>query len=148
MAPEQNLQKRIKRHISGRIRDYFAVTPPGMEELCLHELMALPLSVKTAVVEKGGVAFKGQLQDCWLANLYLRTAGRVLLRVCDFTATNFRQFEKKVGDIPWELFLYTDTTPVIRVTSRSSSPRIWIDSRPSILIEAMNSAEAAVHCAR
>ncbi len=120
MDLEKNLQKRIKRHISGRIRDYFAVTPPGMEELCLRELMALPLSVKTAVVEKGGVAFKGQLQDCWLANLYLRTAGRVLLRVCDFTATNFRQLEKKVGDIPWELFLYTDTTPVIRVAAHHS----------------------------
>lgn len=82
--------------------------------------MALPLSVKTAMVEKGGVAFKGRLQDCWLANLYLRTAGRVLLRVCDFTATNFRQLEKKMGDIPWELFLYKEITPVIRVTSHHS----------------------------
>ncbi|RLC32051.1 MAG: hypothetical protein DRH32_03405, partial [Deltaproteobacteria bacterium] len=75
MGFEKNLQKRIKRHVSGRVRDYFAVTAPGMENLCLRELLSLPLSVKEAVAEKGGVSFKGRLHDCCLANLYLRTAG-------------------------------------------------------------------------
>ncbi|MBW2592100.1 MAG: hypothetical protein JRE58_03700 [Deltaproteobacteria bacterium] len=120
MGFEKNLQKRIKRHVSGRVRDYFAATAPGMEVLCLHELLALPLSVKSAVAEKGGVAFKGRLHDCCLANLYLRTAGRILLRVSDFTATNFRQLGKKFGDIPWEFFLYGGTKPVISVTSHHS----------------------------
>lgn len=120
MGFEKNLQKRIKRHVSGRVRDYFAVTAPGMEILCLHELMALPLSVKSAVAEKGGVAFKGRLHDCCLANLHLRTAGRILLRICDFTATNFRQLKKKIGDIPWELFLYGGTKLTISVTSHHS----------------------------
>jgi len=120
MGVEKNLQKRIKRHISGRVRDYFAVTAPGMEILCLHELLELPLSVKEATAEKGGVAFKGRLHDCCLANLYLRTAGRILLRVSDFTATNFRQLGKKFGDIPWELFLYDGTKSVISVTSHHS----------------------------
>ncbi len=120
MGVEKNLQKRIKRHISGRIRDYFAVTAPGMEKLCLGELLALPLSVKSAVAEKGGVAFKGRFHDCCSANLYLRTAGRILLRVNDFTATNFRQLDKKFGDIPWELFLYGGIKPVIRVTAHHS----------------------------
>ena len=120
MGFEKNLQKRIKRHVSGRVRDYFAVTAPGMENLCLRELLSLPLSVKEAVAEKGGVSFKGRLHDCCLANLYLRTAGRILLRVCDFTATNFRQLGKRFGDIPWELFLYGGTNPVISVTSHHS----------------------------
>ena len=120
MVPEKQTQKRIKRHVTGRIRDYFAVTAPGLERLCRKELSAPPLSIADARPEKGGVAFQGRLQDCCLANLHLRTAGRILLRIGEFRATNFRQLTRNAADVPWELFLYAGTRPDIRVSSRNS----------------------------
>lgn len=99
------LTKRIKRHVIGRVRDYFAATSPGLEKICFDELMSLPLSVRSAVVVPGGVEFKGRIQDCYLANLNLRTASRVLMRITVFKAESFKELEERLTDFPWELFL-------------------------------------------
>ena len=57
------------------------VTAPGFEKLCLSELSSPEPGNLTASAEAGGVAFKGRLQDCYLANLNLRTASRILMRI-------------------------------------------------------------------
>lgn len=116
MNPEISVSKRIKRHVIGRTRSYFIACPPGFETLCLNELTSLPLSVQHASVIPGGVEFKGRLDACYLANLNLRTAGRILLRLQAFKASNFRQLEKRVADIPWELYLSYPSTLTIRAT--------------------------------
>ncbi|MDD2389079.1 MAG: hypothetical protein PHP23_05015 [Desulfobacterales bacterium] len=112
--------KRIKRHVTGRAHSFFAVTSPGLEDVCFRELMALPLSGKEAAVVKGGVEFDGRLFDCWLANLYLRTATRVLMRLDQFKASNFRQLSRHVSDFPWELFLFSDAGLNLRVSVKHS----------------------------
>ncbi len=117
---QTSLSKRIRRHITGRIKDFFAVTAPGFEQLCFDELMSLPLSVKEASVVTGGVEFKARIHDCWLANLSLRTASRILMRIAIFKACNFSQLEKKLAEIPWELFLHPDDMPELSVTARHS----------------------------
>jgi putative N6-adenine-specific DNA methylase len=116
MNPEISVSKRIKRHVIGRTRSYFIACPPGFETLCLKELTSLPLSVQHASVIPGGVEFKGRLDDCYLANLNLRTASRILLRLHAFKASNFRQLEKRVAEIPWELYLSNPVTFSIRTT--------------------------------
>lgn len=118
MSPESPLSKRIKRHVVGRLRTYFAATSPGFENVCLHELHDLPLSNKAASIVSGGVEFQGHLIDCYLANLYLRTANRILMRIQTFKATNFNQLEKKLFDIPWELYLRAEQHPIIHVSTR------------------------------
>jgi putative N6-adenine-specific DNA methylase len=118
MSSETSLSKRIKRHVVGRIRPYFAVTAPGAERLCRSELSALPLSVQDAVVVNGGVEFKGTLQDCYLANLHLRTANRILMRIHNFRASSFRQLEIKAAEIPWELYLPVECALQIHTTTR------------------------------
>lgn len=118
MNPETSFSKRIKRHVIGRARDYFIVTPPGFENLCLKELSSLPLSIRSATVTTGGVEFKGRLDDCYLANLNLRSANRILLRIHTFKASNFRQLEKKLVEIPWDLYLSKHSIPKIHVTVR------------------------------
>ena len=118
MSSETSLSKRIKRHVVGRIRSYFAVTAPGAEMLCWRELTALPLSVQDAQVVTGGVEFKGNLQDCYLANLHLRTANRILLRIHNFKASSFGQLETKAAEIPWELYLPFECTLQIHATTR------------------------------
>ena len=118
MPSETPLSKRIKRHVVGRLRTYFAATYPGFENICLGELYDLPLSKKTATIVSGGIEFQGKLMDCYLANLYLRTASRILMRIETIYATHFSQLQKKFSDISWELFLRADQVPQIHVTTR------------------------------
>jgi len=81
MSIDSALNKRIKRHVIGRRRTYFAAAAPGFEALCYKELSALGLSVENVAIVEGGVEFEGRLQDCYLTNLHLRTASRILLRI-------------------------------------------------------------------
>jgi len=118
MTSESPLTKRIKRHVIGRKREYFAVTAPGFEKICLNELSSLAPENLEASASIGGVAFKGRLQECYLANLHLRTANRILMRVETVTATSFSQLQKKLCDISWELFLKADQVPQMHVTTR------------------------------
>jgi putative N6-adenine-specific DNA methylase len=114
------LNKRIKRHVIGRKRQFFAATAPGLETICREELKALlPSGTPMAIVE-GGVEFTARLHDCYLADLNLRTANRLLMRIASFHAANFRKFEKNLTAVPWELFLLPGTPTHIRVTSRHS----------------------------
>jgi len=105
MQTEISLSKRIKRHVIGRTRSYFIACPPGFETLCAKELASLALNIQQMSVIPGGVEFKGRLDDCYLANLNLRTANRILLRLDTFKASNFKQLEKRLAEIPWELYL-------------------------------------------
>ncbi len=120
LAADKALQKRIRRHVRGRVHRFFAVTGPGLEPLCEAELAALSLDRAEGGSESGGVAFSGRPADCWRANLHLRTASRVLMRLERFKAENFSRFKQKIAALPWELFLYSDPPPRIRVTVRSS----------------------------
>ena len=120
MSSSNSLSKRIKRHVTGPVQTFFAASSPGLEQLCLAELRAGPLSIKTAEVISGGVQFKGRVRDCFMANLTLGTANRILMRMGTFKATNFRQLEKKLADFNWELYLPAGRLPRINVTSRHS----------------------------
>jgi putative N6-adenine-specific DNA methylase len=116
MSGEEALAKRIKRHVTGRVRTFFAATAPGLEKLCFDELTAPPLSIKNAQAIAGGVEFRGRLTDAWLANLHLRTANRVLMRITEFRARGFPELEHRLSEIPWELYLYPGTPPETSVS--------------------------------
>jgi len=115
-----NIEKRIKRHVLGKIRSFYVSTLPGLERLCADELVSLGHSIDDAALMKGGVAFKGRVHACYLANLNLRTANRILMRIEAFRATNFRQLEKKIAGLPWELYFHKDAAYKINVTARQS----------------------------
>jgi len=112
--------KRVKRRISGRVQTFFIATAPGFESLCLEELTTLRPELIDIKRVNGGVAFKGNLVDCYLANLELRTANRILMRIGHFKATHFRQLEKRLDDIPWALYLPNGTAPSVSVTTHRS----------------------------
>jgi putative N6-adenine-specific DNA methylase len=115
-----NLEKRIKRHVQGKTRSFFVATLPGFEKLCLDELSPLGLSMADIKLSNGGIEYSGRVHDCYLANLKLRTANRILMRLATFTASNFRQLEKKLSDFPWELYLHKEALCELNVTSRHS----------------------------
>jgi putative N6-adenine-specific DNA methylase len=118
MSSESPLFKRIKRHVIGRDRTFFAATPPGFEALCLQEFLHLHPAVGNARVISGGVEFKGRLNDCYRANLYLHLPNRILMRINTFKSSNFRQLERKAADIPWELYLHPGSLLKVHVATR------------------------------
>jgi putative N6-adenine-specific DNA methylase len=95
----------------------FAVTAPGLEALCASELAALHIR---GVAEEGGVAFKGSLEHVARANLWLRTASRVLVRVAEFRATAFFEVEKQAKQLPWKRWVAPGGEVEFRVTCRKS----------------------------
>ena len=105
MTSQSPLFKRIKRHVIGRQQLFFAATAPGFEAICLQELLKLQPTASHPHVTPGGVEFGGRLDDCYHANLNLRLPSRILMRLGTFKLSNFRQLERKVGDIAWELYL-------------------------------------------
>ncbi|BBO76867.1 RNA methyltransferase [Desulfosarcina widdelii] len=112
--------KRVRRHVSGRVRDYYAIVSPGFEACARQELIILGIDESDIRVSTGGVTFRGRFVDCQRANLHLRTATRILMRIDTFTATNPRQLEKHCASIPWELYLVEGTRPEIKVHSQRS----------------------------
>ena len=95
----------------------YAAAAPGLEPLVARELTGLGL-VPNA--ETGGAAFRGPIESIWRANLWLRTASRVLVRVASFRAQAFHELERLARAVPWERYITSGSTVRFRVTSKKS----------------------------
>jgi len=84
---------------------FFAVSAPGLEALLAAEMVQLGLISAPAGNETGGVSFSGGLAELYRANLHLRTASRVLLRLGDFHAASFSELVARAARIEWERYL-------------------------------------------
>lgn len=71
-------------------------------------------------VEDGGIAWDGDARSLMRANLWLRTASRVIVRVAAFRATEFHELERAAKRIDWKRFLGPEVVPDFRVTARKS----------------------------
>lgn len=100
-----------------RMETFFAVCQPGLESVLSNEIADLGLA---ANLTEGGVEFNGTITDALRANLYLRTASRVLLRLGSFTASGFPELRRKAGRLPWGRFIRPGQGVDIRVTCRKS----------------------------
>lgn len=102
----------------------FAVCPPGLENLTAGELSLLGLLPANFPAEahlgEGGIAFSATLGELYLANLYLRTAGRILIRFGSFHAAKFVELRRKAGNLAWEEFLQPGQAVHLRVTCHNS----------------------------
>lgn len=72
----------------------------GLEGICADELRRLNFADVTA--ENGRVLFSGDLREALRANLWLRTAERVLIRIAEFRAETFDQLFEGVRAAPLE----------------------------------------------
>jgi putative N6-adenine-specific DNA methylase len=97
---------------------FVVVTAPGVEEICGVEAVALGLEEVVPVT--GGVTFSGGLRELYAANLHLRSATRILVRIGDFKATDFPELFRKALRLPWGSFLRPDTAIEIRATAHRS----------------------------
>jgi putative N6-adenine-specific DNA methylase len=94
------------------------VTTPGLEHVVADELRALGLAPKLG--EAGGVEFEADAKGVFAANLFLRAASRVLVRVAEFRATAFHELERHARSVPWSEFLAATSSVDLRVTCKKS----------------------------
>ena len=103
------LEKRIKRQVIGKPHRFLAVAPLGFEQTLGKELETIRQETSDEnqphVTGDGKVEFTAKITEAWKAVAYSRIANRVLMEVANFKAENFREFEKKASEIPWELYL-------------------------------------------
>lgn len=98
--------------------DIFCVTHPGLEDVLDTELDTLGFTTRDTT--HGGIAVSGSWEDVWRANLSLRTASRVLVRMDTFPAHHLAQLDKKATRLDWSHWLRADTPVRVDATSRSS----------------------------
>lgn len=91
---------------------------PGLEELVAAELGALGL--KSARVTTGGVRFTATSRQLYAANLWLRTATRVVVRIAHFEARSFATLEAEAEAIDWDAWLTEGRPARFRVSSTGS----------------------------
>lgn len=96
----------------------FVVCPGGIETVLLNEMKMLGLNPGKA--EDGGVPFTGDLTALYKANLYLRTATRVIVRLGSFPAAAFVELIRKVSKLDWGKFIPEGKAVSIRATCKRS----------------------------
>lgn len=106
----------------------FVASAPGLEDITAREIAELGLargqpaasSGEPAETLPGGVEFSGDLETIYRANLLLRTASRVLVRLSTFYATDFAELRTKASRLPWERYLRPAQPVSIRATCHQS----------------------------
>ena len=95
---------------------WFAVAAPGLENVVLSEVSALP-GARAVHAVPGGVVFAGTLALGMAANLELRAATRILLRVGEMEARFRSALRAQLGALPFERWLPSETGLRIEVAA-------------------------------
>ena len=112
----------------------FVVTAPGLNRFATDEMARLGIipserptnsvehlaTSNQVVIRDGGVEISGTPKDLYRANLQIRTASRVLVRIGNFHAAAFSELRKKASRLEWERFLNAGRSIAFRVTCRKS----------------------------
>ena len=78
----------------------------GLEAVLKREI--IDLGYEIAEVEDGRVTFYGDADAVCRANIFLRTAERILWKVGSFKATTFEELFEKTRSLPWEDYIPKD----------------------------------------
>lgn len=95
----------------------FAVCPPGLEDVLAAEVTSLGWA---PTVVAGGVEFQGGWHDVWRANIDLRGATRILVRIGAFRAFHLAQLDKRARKFDWGVVLRADVPVKVDVVSKRS----------------------------
>ncbi|OAI53417.1 DNA methylase [Betaproteobacteria bacterium SCGC AG-212-J23] len=103
---------------SSRSEAFFASCPRGLEDLLVRELTSLhAVNVNAA---PGGVAFSGDWELCYRANLWSRIASRILWRVADFPYKNEKDLYDAVKAVDWPRHFAVQKKIRVNVTAQKS----------------------------
>jgi putative N6-adenine-specific DNA methylase len=101
------------------IKCLFATTVKGIEEVLAREMTEIGFN--DIVVEKGGVRFSGNLSTCYRANLWLRTAHRILISLAEFDCYTPQQLYDGIRSVNWHEYLNPDLTLAVDCNLRDSA---------------------------
>ena len=101
--------------------EIFAVAPPGFEPVLREELDSAGFANPRAV--PGGVATSGGWAEIHRANLVLRGASHILVRIAAFPAIHLSQLDKRARRVPWGAFLRPDIA--VRVEAACAASKIY-----------------------
>lgn len=97
--------KKVKEDQSNQI-EFIAPCHFGLEAVLKREIMDLGYEI--AAVEDGRVTFTGDAQALCRANIFLRTAERVLIKVGSFHAETFEELFQGTKALAWEEYIPQD----------------------------------------
>ena len=96
----------------------------GLEAVLKREIIDLGYDV--TLVEDGRITFIGDEEAVCRANIFLRTAERILIKTGTFRAETFEELFQGTKNIPWENFIPADgrfwVTKAASVKSKLFSP--------------------------
>lgn len=98
--------------------DCWVVCPPGLERFAVEQLR--DMGVRPGPAGTGGVATHLSTAQLYGANLRLRTATRILVRVARFSASNFEALQHGLEAIEWDRWLSPGRPVSLSVTSHRS----------------------------
>ncbi|MEX0277504.1 MAG: class I SAM-dependent RNA methyltransferase [Ruegeria sp.] len=98
--------------------EIFLIATPGLEAPLCAEAVEHGFSSARAIA--GGVICRGDWSEVWRANLVLRGANKVLVRIGSFPAVHLAQLDKRARKFPWSDFLRPDVPVKVEATSRKS----------------------------
>jgi putative N6-adenine-specific DNA methylase len=97
---------------------FFATTAKGVEFVLARELANLGALEVTP--SSGGVYFQGTLETCYRANLWLRTASRILLSLKNFPCSEPEELYHQIRHIRWEDHLSPSITFAVDAYTRDT----------------------------
>ena len=113
----------------------------GLESVLKREIQNLGYEITQ--VEDGRVTFRGGMDAACRANIFLRTAERILLKAGCFTAVTFEELFQKTKEIPWERYIPENgkfwVTKAVSVKSRLFSPSDIQSIMKKAMVERMKS---------
>ena len=103
--------------------EIYLVAAPGLEPMLAAE--ARDIGFASPKTSPGGVTVSGTWPDVWRANLLLRGASRVLVRIGGFRVMHLAQLDKRARKFPWLETLRPEIPVKVEVTCRKS--RVYHD---------------------
>ena len=97
---------------------FFATAAKGTESLITKELAAIGARNIRSV--GGGVHFEGGLETLYRANLWLRTANRVLMPIAEFACPTPEALYENARNVRWRDWMTVDTTFAVDCNCRDS----------------------------
>ena len=115
------LNRRVKRFLREAPHACFVQVTPGLEDVLRSEMVALGIE-PDAREDRGGVHAMMSVQQIMQANLWLRTASRVLLRVGnEFAAASKPMLFDHLRKLPWEVHIGRAGSYALRASARQST---------------------------
>lgn len=115
------LNRRVKRFLREAPHACFVQVTPGLEDVLRSEMQALGIE-PGAREDRGGVHAMMSVQQIMQANLWLRTASRVLLRIGpEFAAASKPMLFDHLRKLPWEVHIGRAGSYALRASARQST---------------------------